>query len=177
MNDLCRQPHGCHVITESGCDTVTSHWKAGSDLSGNQQSGAKSHKAVLLTHEATGCFPNNEHYCSSNAGRIASTAPKPRKLDGIAGLCWLQQVLLHTQEKKMAKLTDIRLIVLSKAAQREDGAAMVPVAMKKAAAAKVGSSLMTRRLLCEVRAKPGMPVWRTDENDHPRSEAGGLIRW
>ena len=60
----------------------------------------------------------------------------------------------------MAKLTDTQLIVLSKAAQREDGAACVPDRVNKAAAAKVAASLLFRKLMREIRAKPGMPVWR-----------------
>jgi DNA-binding MarR family transcriptional regulator len=64
----------------------------------------------------------------------------------------------------MAKLTDAQLIVLSKAAQREDGAAHVPDRMNKAAAAKVGASLVARRLMREIRAKPGLPVWRIEED-------------
>ncbi len=63
----------------------------------------------------------------------------------------------------MAKLTNTQLIVLSKAAQREDGAAGVPDRMNKAAAAKVGASLVARKLMREIRARPGMPVWRTDD--------------
>ncbi len=69
----------------------------------------------------------------------------------------------------MAKLTDIQLIVLSKAAQREDSAAVIPDGMKKAAIAKVGSSLIGRKLMREVRAKPGMPVWRIDDDERPMS--------
>ena len=64
----------------------------------------------------------------------------------------------------MAKLTDTQLIVLSKSARREDGAAGVPDRMNKTAAAKVGASLVVRRLMREIRAKPGMPVWRMDDD-------------
>jgi hypothetical protein len=63
----------------------------------------------------------------------------------------------------MTRLTDTQLMVLSKAVAREDGVGVVPPRMNKAAAAKVGSSLIARRLMREVRAKPGMPVWREDE--------------
>ena len=42
----------------------------------------------------------------------------------------------------MVKLTDTQLIVLSKAAAREDGAAVVPLKMNKATAVKVGSGLI-----------------------------------
>ena len=69
----------------------------------------------------------------------------------------------------MAKLTDTQLIVLSKAARREDGAADVPERINKAAAAKVGASLVVRRLMREIRAKPGMPVWRMDDDGRPIS--------
>jgi DNA-binding MarR family transcriptional regulator len=36
--------------------------------------------------------------------------------------------------------------------------------MNKSAAAKVGASLVVRRLIREIRAKPGMPIWRMDED-------------
>lgn len=62
----------------------------------------------------------------------------------------------------MPKLTDAQLIVLSSAAAREDGAAIIPDGMNKAAATKVGTSLVARKLMREVRAKPGFPVWHDD---------------
>ena len=64
----------------------------------------------------------------------------------------------------MAKLTDAQLIVLSKAAEREDGAAALPDRINKAAAAKVAASLVVRKLMREVRARNGMPVWRVDDD-------------
>lgn len=64
----------------------------------------------------------------------------------------------------MAKLTDTQLVVLSKAAARDDGLAVLPQKMNKAAASKVGSSLVARKLMRELKAKPGMPVWRDDEH-------------
>jgi hypothetical protein len=63
----------------------------------------------------------------------------------------------------MAKLTDTQRIVLSKAAAREDGVAVVPANLTKAAAAKIGSRLVARKLMREIRSKPRMPVWREDE--------------
>jgi hypothetical protein len=63
----------------------------------------------------------------------------------------------------MSKLTDTQLIVLSKAAARDDGAAILPERLAKGAAMKVGASLGARKLMREIRAKPGMPVWREDE--------------
>jgi hypothetical protein len=78
-------------------------------------------------------------------------------------------VLLEHEENIMVKLTDTQLIVLSKAAGREDGLAVVPTKMHKAAASKVGSSLVGRKLMREVRSKPGMPIWGTDADDRPIS--------
>lgn len=69
----------------------------------------------------------------------------------------------------MAKLTDSQLIVLSAAAARDDRLAVVPAKMNKAGAAKVGTSLVARKLMREVKAKPGMPVWRHDEDGRPIS--------
>ena len=69
----------------------------------------------------------------------------------------------------MTKLTDTQLIVLSKAAQRDDGAGVATDGMKSAAVAKVGASLLARKLMREVRSKPDMPVWRKDEDGRPVS--------
>ena len=63
----------------------------------------------------------------------------------------------------MPKLTDTQLIVLSNAAAREDGAAVIPDRMNKAAAAKVGASFVAHKLTREIRSKPDQPVWREDE--------------
>jgi hypothetical protein len=59
----------------------------------------------------------------------------------------------------MAKLTDTQLIMLSNAAARDDGIAVVPPKMSKPAASKVGASLVARKLMRELRSKPGMPVY------------------
>ena len=53
--------------------------------------------------------------------------------------------------------------MLSKAAARDDGIAVIPAKMNKAAALKVGASLLARKLMRELRSKPGMPVWRDDD--------------
>src|SRR3954454_18544149 len=63
----------------------------------------------------------------------------------------------------MAKLTNTQLIVLSKAPAREDGIARIPGGLNKAAAAKVGASLVSRKLMRKGRSKSDMPVWREDE--------------
>ena len=62
----------------------------------------------------------------------------------------------------MMKLTATQAKVLTAAAQRNDGAGTIPDKLNKVAAAKVAASLVTRKLMREVRAKDGMPVWRED---------------
>jgi hypothetical protein len=69
----------------------------------------------------------------------------------------------------MVKLTDSQLIVLSAAAARDDGLAVAPTKMTKAATSKVGASLVAHKLMREMPAKPGMPVWRHDEGGRPIS--------
>jgi Protein of unknown function (DUF3489) len=78
-------------------------------------------------------------------------------------------MLSKHEENIMAKLTDTQLIVLSAAAARDDGGAVLGANMNRAAASKVGASLVARKLLKEVRTKPGMPVWRHDEGSRPIS--------
>jgi hypothetical protein len=78
-------------------------------------------------------------------------------------------MLSKHEENTMAKLTDTQLIVLSAAAARDDGIAVVPAKMNRAAASKVGASLVTRKLMREMRSKPGMPVWREGEDGRPIS--------
>jgi hypothetical protein len=69
----------------------------------------------------------------------------------------------------MAKLTDTQLIVLSAAAARDDGIAVVPAKMNRSAASKVAAGLVSRKLVREARSKPGMPVWRQGEDGRPIS--------
>ena len=63
----------------------------------------------------------------------------------------------------MPNLTDTQLIVLSNAAARDDGAAVAPSGLNKAAVAKVASSLIARKLMREMRSKPVMAVWRGED--------------
>jgi hypothetical protein len=59
-------------------------------------------------------------------------------------------MLSKHEENTMAKLTDSQLIVLSAAAARDHGVAVVAAKMNRAAASKVGASLVTRKLMREV---------------------------
>jgi hypothetical protein len=74
-------------------------------------------------------------------------------------------VLSKHEENIMAKLIDTQLIVLAAAASRDDGIAVVAAKLNRAAASKVGASLVTRKLMRAVRSKPRMPVWRKGEDD------------
>jgi hypothetical protein len=69
------------------------------------------------------------------------------------------------EENIMTKLTDSQLVVLSSAAARDDGIAVIPNKMNKAAASKVAASLVARKLMREVRSKPDIPIWGKDEAD------------
>src|SRR5215217_2978287 len=65
------------------------------------------------------------------------------------------------------KLSDTQLVILSSASQREDGLAVVPERIKRAAAKTAAIKLIGLGLLKEVRAKRDQPAWRTDEEDRP----------
>jgi hypothetical protein len=65
----------------------------------------------------------------------------------------------------MTKLTDTQLLILSKAAQREDLAIELPPNLKGGAATKVVTKLINGGLAQEVAAKPEMPVWRRDDEN------------
>jgi hypothetical protein len=64
----------------------------------------------------------------------------------------------------MSKLSDTQLVALSTATQRDDGAVVLPDRLKGGAAVKVIKPLLAKGLVKETRAKPGMPVWRRDED-------------
>jgi hypothetical protein len=71
---------------------------------------------------------------------------------------------LTTRESTSTRLTRMQLIVLSRAAQREDGAATLPDGMTEKAAQKLAAALVRRQLVREIRAKLGVPVWKRSEN-------------
>src|SRR4051794_38358224 len=75
------------------------------------------------------------------------------------------------------KLTDTQLVLLSAASQREDRCLELPPNLKGGAAQKVISKLITNGLVEESRARPGMPVWRQDDEERTialRITKGGL---
>src|ERR1039458_9153931 len=61
------------------------------------------------------------------------------------------------------KLTDTQLVILSAASQREDRCLIAPKNLKGGAAQKVAAKLLATGLVREIKAKPGMAVWRRDE--------------
>jgi hypothetical protein len=64
----------------------------------------------------------------------------------------------------MLKLSDTQLIILSTAAQHDDGIAALPDQLSGGVAVKVVGPLLTKGLLEELPAKPGMPAWRRDQD-------------
>ena len=62
----------------------------------------------------------------------------------------------------MIKLTETQIAVLMQAAASNDAVAVLPERLGRAAAARVGASLVTRNLMREVRSKASMPVWREE---------------
>jgi hypothetical protein len=61
------------------------------------------------------------------------------------------------------KLTDTQIVMLSAAAQRDDRCLLAPRNLKGGAAQKVATKLIGAGLAKEIKAKPGAPVWRRDE--------------
>jgi hypothetical protein len=61
------------------------------------------------------------------------------------------------------KRTDTQIVMLSAAAQREDRCLVAPRNLKGGAAQEVAAKLIDGGLAKEIRAKPGVPVWRQDE--------------
>jgi DNA-binding MarR family transcriptional regulator len=64
----------------------------------------------------------------------------------------------------MKKLTNTQLKILSQAAQQENGAAFVPERTGTVAIRKLSDSLVERKLMREIRTKPGMPIWQKAED-------------
>ena len=67
----------------------------------------------------------------------------------------------------MARLTDMQLVILSAASQRDDRGVELPANLKGAAARKVADKLIRSGLLEEVRAAGSPPVWRRDDDSGP----------
>src|ERR1700760_4969059 len=61
------------------------------------------------------------------------------------------------------KLTDAQLVMMNAAAQRKDRCLSVPATIKCAALSKVGVKLAKLGLAREIGAKPGAPIWRSDD--------------
>jgi hypothetical protein len=69
----------------------------------------------------------------------------------------------------MPNVIDMQSSVLSKAAAHESGAAEKPERLRPAALLKLRQSLVDQKLMREVRAKRGMPIWRIDDGGQPIS--------
>ena len=64
----------------------------------------------------------------------------------------------------MTRLTDSQLILLSRAAQRDDGVLEDAGSMNTGAATRVAGALIQKKLMREIRRKSGMPEWRRDQD-------------
>jgi Protein of unknown function (DUF3489) len=62
-----------------------------------------------------------------------------------------------------SKLTETQIVMLRAAAQREDRCLFAPADLKSGAVQKVAAKLIDAGLVKEIKAKPGAPVWRQDE--------------
>jgi hypothetical protein len=60
-------------------------------------------------------------------------------------------------------LTDTQIVMLNAAARRDDRCLVAPRNLKGGAAKKVAAKLIEDGLAKEIKAKPGAPVWRQDE--------------
>jgi hypothetical protein len=58
------------------------------------------------------------------------------------------------------KLTDTQLVILSAAAQREDRCLVTSKNLKGGAAQRIAAKLLAAGLAKEIKAKPGMAIWR-----------------
>jgi hypothetical protein len=67
------------------------------------------------------------------------------------------------------KLTDIQLILLSRASQRDDRALELPPHLKGGSAQKVIARLLAEKLVEEIRSRDELPAWRKDEQRGPRT--------
>jgi hypothetical protein len=75
------------------------------------------------------------------------------------------------------KLTDTLLVLLSAAAQRQDGAVELGSKLKGGAGLKVIDKLLREQLVEETPATDGLPIWRRDDQEGAlalRITAGGL---
>src|SRR5258708_38808137 len=61
------------------------------------------------------------------------------------------------------KLTDTQIVMLSAAAQRDDRCLLAPQILKGSATQKLATKLIGAGLAKEIKARPGAPVWRRDE--------------
>jgi hypothetical protein len=61
------------------------------------------------------------------------------------------------------KLTDTQIVMLSAAAQRDDRCLLAPQNLKGSATQRLATKLIGAGLAKEIKAKPGAPVWRRDE--------------
>jgi hypothetical protein len=104
-----------------------------------------------------------ERHCAGLKSAIDALGILPRRLDRHCGasVVTARDAVANRLEIPM-KLTDTQLVLLSAAAQREDGAIETGPKLKGSAAQKVLSKLLSENLIEEISAQGVLPVWRRD---------------
>ena len=79
-------------------------------------------------------------------------------------------------QTRPAPLSEAQRQVLTAAAQRPEGAVILPARLKGKAAQSLAQALLDKGLVREIRAKGELPVWRKDEDTgrelHPGADQG-----
>jgi hypothetical protein len=106
-----------------------------------------------------------ERHCAGLKSASTLLGFLPRRLDGHCGasVVTARDAVVNRMEIPM-KLTDTQLVVLSAAAQREDGAVETGHKLKGSAAQKVLSKLLSEHLIEEIPAQGVLPIWRRDDD-------------
>jgi hypothetical protein len=84
-------------------------------------------------------------------------------LASVRGLDWPGLINDGKGSPMFIKLTDIELVMLSAAAQRDDHCLVAPAHLKGTAPQKAANKLIAAGLVKEVKAKAQAPVWRCDQ--------------
>jgi hypothetical protein len=106
-----------------------------------------------------------ERDCAGLRSVVDALGILPRRLDRHCGasVVTARVAVVNRMEIPM-KLTDTLLVVLSNAAQRQDGAIEIGPKLKSSAGQKMLSKLLSEQLIEEIPAQGDLPAWRRDEN-------------
>src|SRR5215216_3170827 len=129
-------------------------------------------KTIDLRHlDAFNCRDLDWTYAANGASVLGlGVSPDPAPL-AICATCGASVVTadgaVACRTEDPMKLSDIQLVVLSAAAQREDRGIALPPKLRGGAAQKFAAKLLREGLVEEVRARGVLPVWRRDDANGP----------